>query len=249
MGVGFLALSSSFAISAPLAAQSVQGDPETAPTVSSEGDSSESDIVVTASRIDTAGFDAPTPTTVIGEAELRQAGRTDIQATLADLPQIRLTSSATSTNTVTNSGQSPGDLRGLGAARTLVLVNGRRSVSSGDLQTVPYSLVKQIDVVTGGASAAWGSGAVAGVINIILDDNLQGLSLGAQMGVSGRGDAQKRLFNAAFGTRITDRWHFMIGADYLDDEGVTPAIARPRIGATAFFPGLDGRLFPTQDIR
>ena len=111
-------------------------------------------IVVTGSRISTAGFSAPTPTTVIGQTDLQLGGRTDIQATLSDLPQFRMTQSATSTNTVTSSGQSPADLRGLGAPRTLVLINNRRHVSSNDLQTIPYSVVKQIDVVTGGASAA-----------------------------------------------------------------------------------------------
>lgn len=210
---------------------------------------SDRDIVITGSRISTAGFDAPTPTTVIGTAELRQAGRTDIQATLADLPQVRLTQSATSTNAISQSGFAPADLRGLGASRTLVLVNGRRYVTGGDLQTVPYSLVKQIDIVTGGASAAWGSDAVAGVINIILDDKFQGVTLGAQAGVSSRGDASKYLFNAAYGTNITDRWHMMIGADYLDDDGIFPGDKRPRIGSTAFFPGTDGKLYPTQGIR
>ena len=241
VGVGLGALTVSLALASPLAAQPLQpGD---------EAEEPAAEIVITGSRIDTAGFEAPTPTTVISEAELRQGGRTDVQASLADLPQIRLTSSATSTNSVTNSGVSPGDLRGLGASRTLVLVNGRRHVSSGDLQTVPYALVSQINVVTGGASAAWGSGAVAGVINIVLDDRLQGLSLGAQYGISDEGDGAKRLFNAAFGTNITDRWHVMVGADYLDDDGVSPAVSRPRIGSTAFFPGTDGRLYPTQDIR
>src|SRR5688572_23576789 len=105
------------------------------------------EVVVSGSRISTAGFDAPTPTTVLGEVELRQAGRTDIAATLTDLPQFRATDSAASTNTVTDSGQTPADLRGLGSSRTLVLVNNRRYVSANDLQTVPYSLVKRIDVV------------------------------------------------------------------------------------------------------
>jgi iron complex outermembrane recepter protein len=197
------------------------------------------EIVVTGSRISTAGFDAPTPTTVIGEAELQQAGRTDIAATLADLPQFRATQTATSTNTVTESGQSPADLRGLGSSRTLVLVNNRRYVSSGDLQTVPYSLVKRVDVVTGGASAAYGSDAVAGVVNIILDDDKEGTEFGAQHGVSTHGDGEKNLFEGSFGTRfLDDRAHFMIGGDYLKDEGIAPAIRRPLIGATSLLGGV-----------
>lgn len=208
------------------------------------------EVIVTGSRIRTAGFDAPTPTTVLGEAELQQAGRTDIAASLADMPQFRATQTATSTNTVTASGVTPADLRGLGSARTLVLINNRRYVSSFDLQTVPYSLVKRIDVVTGGASAAYGSGAVAGVVNILLDEEMQGVEVGVQSGTSSRTDAEKYLVEAAFGTKfLDDRGHFMIGADYLEDKGIIPAMERPLIGGAGFFPGADGRLYPTADLQ
>jgi outer membrane receptor protein involved in Fe transport len=207
-------------------------------------------VVVSGSRISTAGFDAPTPTTVLGEVELRQAGRTDIAATLTDLPQFRATESAQSTNTVTNSGQTPADLRGLGPSRTLVLVNSRRYVSANDLQTVPYSLVKRIDVVTGGASAAYGSDAVAGVVNIILDDEKEGVEVGVQRGVSTHGDAEKTLVEASFGTNLfDDRAHLLFGADYLKDDGIIPAIRRPRIGAANFFADANGNLNPTANLR
>ncbi|MBL8269279.1 TonB-dependent receptor plug domain-containing protein [Steroidobacter sp.] len=206
-------------------------------------------VVVSGSRISTAGFDAPTPTTVLGEVELRQAGRTDIAATLTDLPQFRSTQSASSTNTVTSSGQTPADLRGLGASRTLVLVNNRRYISSDDLQTVPYSLVKRIDVVTGGASAAYGSDAVAGVVNIILDDNREGVEVGVQRGRSTHGDAEKTLVEASFGTKLfDDRAHLLVGADYLKDDGIIPGTRRPRIGEANFFPGTDGLLYPTANL-
>ncbi len=206
-------------------------------------------VVVSGSRISTAGFDAPTPTTVLSDVELRQAGRTDISATLTDLPQFRATQSASSTNTVTSSGQTPADLRGLGSSRTLVLVNNRRYVSSNDLQTVPYSLVKRIDVVTGGASAAYGSDAVAGVVNIILDDERQGAEIGVQRGVSTHGDGEKTLVEASFGSNLfDDRAHVLIGADYLKDEGIIPGTRRPRIGAASFFPGADGGLYPTANL-
>lgn len=207
-------------------------------------------IVITGSRISTVGFDAPTPTTVVSAADLKVAGRTDIQATLADLPQFRMTQSATSTNTVTMSGQSPADLRGLGSSRTLVLVNGRRHVSSNDLQTIPYSLVKSIDVVTGGASAAYGSDAVAGVVNIMLDNEREGFEIGAQTGISSRGDGAKYLLEGSAGTSFADgRGHVIIGGDYLKDKGVIPGTSRPRIGASGFFPGEDGKLYPTAGLR
>jgi iron complex outermembrane recepter protein len=208
------------------------------------------EIIVTGSRISTAGFDAPTPTTVLGETELRQAGRTDIAATLGDLPQFRATSTATSTNTVTDSGISSADLRGLGDSRTLVLVNNRRYVSGNDLQTVPYSMVKRIDVVTGGASAAYGSDAVAGVVNIILDDDKEGAEVGVQHGISTHGDGEKNLVEASFGTKfLDDRAHFMIGGDFLKDEGIMPGIRRPMIGAATFLPGADGRIHPVGNLR
>ncbi len=240
-GGSALALGVALAFAAPAFAQ-------TAPQ-EAQAEEGSSEIVITGSRISTAGFDAPTPTTVIGVTELQQAGRTDIGASLADLPQFRQTQSATSTNTVTSSGQTPADLRGLGAARTLVLINNRRYVSSNDLQTVPYSLIKQIDVVTGGASAAYGSGAVAGVVNLLLDDNKEGFELGAQTGISSRGDGQKYLFEGSAGFKFADgRGHFMIGGDYLKDKGIIPGNARPLIGSTALYPGADGKLYPTANI-
>jgi len=207
------------------------------------------EVIVTGSRISSPGFEAPTPLTVIGENELRQAGRTDLAATLNDLPQFRATATAASTNTVTSSGQTPADLRGLGPNRTLVLINNRRFVSSDDLQTVPYSLVKRVDVVTGGASAAYGSDAVAGVVNILLDDEKEGFEIGAQGGVSTHGDAGRRLFELSYGTKLFDnRGHFMIGADYLKDEGIAPALRRPRTGGTGFFPGPDGQIYRTGNL-
>jgi len=206
------------------------------------------EVVVTGSRISNPGFEAPTPLTVVGAAEMRQAGYTDISATLTDLPQFRGTYNANNTNSVTNSGQSPADLRGLGYTRTLMLVNGRRYISN-DLQTVPYSLVKRIDVVTGGASAAYGSDAVAGVVNIILDDEREGLEIGAQGGVSTHGDAGKQMFELSYGTHVGERGHFLFGADYLKDEGVQPATRRPKVGGAGFFPGADGLLYPTANLK
>jgi outer membrane receptor protein involved in Fe transport len=243
---GSLRLASAAGAQQEAASQTDQSAQST-PASTSTGEDAENTVVVTGSRIRSPGFDAPTPTTVVGEAELALAGRTDIGQTLADLPQFRLTSSATSTNVFTESGITPADLRGLGASRTLVLVNNRRFVSAGDLQAVPYSVVKRIDVVTGGVSAAYGSDAVAGVVNIILDDEKEGVELGMQAGRSTHGDGDKYLFEGSGGFKFADgRGHAMLGVDYLDDKGVTPGISRPRIGGATFFPGPDGLLYPTK---
>lgn len=212
--------------------------------------SSLEEIVVSSSRIDRAGFTAPTPTTILEAEQIRQGGRTDLGAAVNDLPQFRATVSNTTTNTLTTSGISSADLRGLGASHTLVLLNNRRFVSSVDLNSVPFSLVKRLDVVTGGASAAWGSGAVSGVVNIVLDDELEGLSLSAQGSTSAKGDADKYLFTGSFGTRFaSDRAHFMIGADYLQDDGIQPGLSRPNVGAAGLFRDASGTFARTRNLR
>jgi iron complex outermembrane receptor protein len=213
---------------APALAQSVeaseQGE-EAAPESKNPGDT----IVVTGSRIVRAGFDQPTPTTVLGDAEIQQAGRVNLQQVLNELPQVRNTVAPSTATGNTSSGVAPVDLRGLGSARTLTLVNGRRFVGDNNLNFVPTNLVDRVELVTGGASAAWGSGAVAGVVNILLNDDLDGLTLGAQGGISSRGDGFRYGFDAAFGTDFADgRGHFMIGGEYLDDEGIDTSGRRER---------------------
>src|SRR5690606_28839416 len=133
------------------------------------------EIVVTGSRIQRSGFDQPTPTTVIGGAQLEQGDRPNIQQVLNDQPQLQQSATPQISTGNTSSGTAPVDLRGLGTARTLTLVNGRRFVGDNNLNFVPTNLVERVEVVTGGASAAWGSGAVAGVVNIIRNDELEGL--------------------------------------------------------------------------
>ncbi|WP_431469696.1 TonB-dependent receptor plug domain-containing protein [Sphingosinithalassobacter sp. LHW66-3] len=189
---------------------------------------------MTGSRIERAGFDQPTPTTVIGDAEIRLATAPNLQQVLNEQPQIRNSVSPTGTIGNTSSGTAPVDLRGLGSARTLTLVNGRRFVGDNNLNFVPTNLVQRVELVTGGASAAWGSGAVAGVVNIILNDDLDGLTLGAQSGISSRGDGFRYGFDGSFGTQFAGgRGHFMIGAEYVNDEGISPEgrAERPWLGA------------------
>lgn len=196
-----------------------------------EGPSSVDEIVVTASRIDRAGFEAPTPTVRLTAEDLSVGARPNIAAALNDMPQFRATSSPQTTGTNTGAGNAPVDLRGLGISRTLVLIDGRRVSSENDLNSIPSILVRSADVVTGGASAAWGSGAVAGVVNIGIDRRFTGAKIGAEYGISSFDDAEQRRFEAAWGTDFLEgRGHFVIGAEYLDNEGVVPKTSRPRIG-------------------
>jgi outer membrane receptor protein involved in Fe transport len=205
-------------------------------------------IVVTGSRIDRA-FDAPTPTLQVTASDLSVAARTNVAAALNDLPQFRATTSPQTTGTNTSAGQAPVDLRGLGISRTLVLVNGRRLSSDNDLNAIPTVLIKSVDIVTGGASAAWGSGAVAGVVNVTLDGKFTGVKLGAQAGISSYGDAAEHRFEGAFGTSFADgRGHFVIGGEYLNNEGVIPKVSRPNVGRWATISNGGGTFILSPDV-
>ena len=204
------------------------GSDDAAPPAAEPGD----DVVVTGSRLARSGFDQPTPTTVIGEVDLRQGARANVAQVLNDQPQFRPTVSPAVSVGNTSSGTAPVDLRGLGTARTLTLLNGRRFVGEGNLNLIPSGLVQRVEVVTGGASAAYGSGAVAGVVNIILNKELTGLSLGSSGGVSSRGDAARYSFDGTFGTSFAGgRGHLLIGAEYVDDQGASDRNSRPNLGS------------------
>jgi iron complex outermembrane receptor protein len=140
-------------------------------------------VTVSASRISIAGYQAPTPVTVVGVAELEANAKNDLGDAIRQLPAVQGASPQSGSSSVTISGASAGQsnvsLHNLGNLRTLVLIDGQRvvfsNVSGGvDLNTIPNSLVQRVDVVTGGVSADWGSDAVAGVINLILNKNFTG---------------------------------------------------------------------------
>jgi outer membrane receptor protein involved in Fe transport len=235
----------------------VQGTPVTA-SPAADGDdgnaltdSERPDIVITGSRIARTGFDQPTPTTVLGGDEIRQSGRSNIAEVLNDQPQFRPSNSAQTSAGNTGAGTLSADLRGLGIDRTLTLVNGRRFVGQNNLNYVPVNLVERMDVVTGGASAAYGSGAVAGVLNIILKDDLQGVSIGGQSGISARGDAKRYGFDATFGTHFGGgNGHFMIGAEYVDEKGIPSRNDRRNLGSAGLapVPGRPGAVELVRDV-
>lgn len=198
-----------------------------------EGESgTEAEIVVTGSRISRAGFDQPTPTTVIGDVELRQGARPNLQQILNDQPQFRPTVTPQVSVGSTGTGTAPVDLRGLGTQRTLTLIEGRRFVGRNNLNFVPTSLIERVEVVTGGASAAWGSDAVAGVVNILLKDDLEGLTLGGQAGVSSRGDGERYGLDGSFGLPFADgAGRIIVGAEYVDDKGILDRNSRRNLGS------------------
>ena len=232
--------------------RSVQRAPAVArppPALPREKPEEAQDVVVTGSRIDLLGFEAPTPTSHVTRADLEIGGRSNVAAALNDLPQFRGTISPQTSGTNTSAGMAPVDLRGLGINRTLVLLDGRRFSSDNDLNTIPMVLIKSVDIVTGGASAAWGSGAVAGVVNVVLDGDTRGIRLGAQAGISALGDAAERRFEGAFGTSFAGgRGRVILGAEYVDNDGVIPKVSRPSVGRWVSVSAGNGNFLLTPDV-
>ena len=185
-------------------------------------------IVVTGSRIARPDLAASVPVAVVNSEEIARTGAANIQDVLADLPAVGQNISRTSTNfSTTGNGQATVNLRNLGSSRTLVLVNGRRFVagipgtSIVDLNTIPTDLIRQVEVVTGGASAVYGSEAVAGVVNFILDDEFEGLRLHGQANLTDKGDAPRQLISAVAGTGFADgRGHVVVSGSYDFDHGL-----------------------------
>ncbi|MES2781676.1 MAG: TonB-dependent receptor [Pseudomonadota bacterium] len=155
------------------------------------------ELVVTGSRITRNGNDAPVPTTVVTAADIEERNPTNIADYVNQLPAIGQGNSPRSTTLFANAtgGANQISARGLGVNRTLVLLDGRRVVGSGlipavDINLLPQNLVARVDVVTGGASAAYGSDAVAGVVNFILDTKFSGLKGSVNYGITDREDGQ-----------------------------------------------------------
>jgi len=194
-------------------------------------ESAQTDIVVTGSRVGRSGFDAPTPRTVVGEELIRNLGQSNVAETLRLIPQN------VSNLSDTNVGYSPSanvgaafvNLRGLNpvsGTRTLALVNTRRFVPSSDggavdFNLIPSAIIERVETVTGGASAAYGSDAIAGVVNVILNQKLTGFKAEASFGQTTRGEGRSWFGSVAWGKRFADdRGHFAIAAEYQDTGGV-----------------------------
>ena len=190
---------------------------------------------MTGTRLGAAnGFNAPTPVSVIGAAQLDARAKGTIAESLFELPALRPTTGvgAQQRGTV-NAGQALLDLRGLGRARTLVLVNGERVVGTSgdgsfDTNMIPSLMVQRVDVVTGGASAAYGSDAVAGVVNFVINREMEGVSGRAQYGISKYGDDEQYLVGLAGGSSFASgRGHITIGGEYARNKGAPNLSSRP----------------------
>ncbi|WP_417355907.1 TonB-dependent receptor plug domain-containing protein [Gallaecimonas pentaromativorans] len=178
-------------------------------------------IEVTGSRIKRTDMETASPVTVISAKDLQASGYTSVADVLADATF----SAGAPTGAATNNGGEGAarvDLRGLGTARTLVLVNGRRMVNSGtgadssvDLGSIPVGMIERIEVLKDGASAVYGSDAVAGVVNIITKKDFQGVQLDISYGGTDKGDANTGEINLLMGGS-TDKANIVVGASYVD---------------------------------
>lgn len=187
-------------------------------------------IVVTGSRIDRPGHESPTPLLRVTQEDLQVVSRPNLGAAFADLPQFKAAESPVTSSTNTGAGRFPVNIRGLGAQRSLLLMDGRRLVND-DLNAVPSIMVSSVDVVTGGASAAWGSDAVAGVVNLIIDSDYEGVRLGGHAGISSRADAAEYGFEGKIGTMFAGgRGHLVLGGEYVDNDGIAHRTDRTNTG-------------------
>lgn len=186
-------------------------------------------IVVTGSRIARPEVDSAVPVVSIGADTIQTDGAQNISDILNELPQVGIGSTRTNTNFLTSgTGIATVNLRGLGNSRTLTLVNGRRFISgfagdsAVDLNNIPTDLIERVEVVTGGSSAVYGSDAVAGVVNFILKDKFEGLSVRAQASITGEGDNPREFVSVTGGTTFgaDDRGNIIANFSYDRDGGL-----------------------------
>ena len=218
-------------------------------TVSAEEEESADtaeEIVVTGSRIKRAdNISSPTPMVTLGEDQIENTGSVNIYDILNELPQAGDALSRGNTNfTVGSSGVQTVDLRGLGSGRTLTLVNGRRWVGGQpgegyvDLNSIPTDLIERLEVITGGASSVYGSDAIAGVVNIILKDDFEGMSIEVMEGGYDAGDGDTKKATLTFGAQFADGRGSSIFNLRTDEQGSVFARDRkPNTGSDVFYYG------------
>jgi iron complex outermembrane receptor protein len=179
------------------------------------------EIVVTGSRLGRdPNLASPAPVQSIDETALRLSGEISLADIVNKIPA--LLSSTTSEQSLT--GANALNLRGLGASRTLTLVNGRRHVAgfegdqAVDIGSIPRGLIERVEVLTGGASAIYGADAVTGVVNFILKDDYEGLSVDVRSGISGRGDSENLSVQTLWGHNFAEnRGNVTAALDYTYD--------------------------------
>ena len=197
--------------------------PDTASAPAAAGD-----IVVTGSRL-TRGFTTPTPVTAVSAAQLAATAPNNIAEAISNLPAFANSANANRTtggSPAGTAGQSILNLRSLGTQRNLILLDGQRVIASNaaggvDINRLPQSLVRSVEVVTGGASAAYGSDAVSGVVNFILDTRYTGFKAQVQQGISAYKDTPSTLASATWGGAFADdKLHVVLNAEIFHQDAI-----------------------------
>lgn len=187
------------------------------------------EVIVTGSRIARENFEAPTPVSVIGLEQIQQSAPENLADFVNDMPAVVGSATPQNSNLSFSNGQAginALNLRGLGTVRTLVLLDGKRSVPSAitgivDINDLPQSLVQRVEVVTGGASAAYGSDAMTGVVNFILDKDFTGLKSEVSGGRTDYGDDDNWKVTLTGGLPFADgRGHLLLNGEYTKREGI-----------------------------
>jgi outer membrane receptor protein involved in Fe transport len=197
-----------------------------APTPPSENEQ----IVVTGTRVVRDGYQAPTPLTVVTREDIQNTAPTNNIADLVNqLPALAGSTRPSNSRLELSSGiggVNTLNLRNLGTVRTLVLLDGRRSVGSTvqglvDVNTIPQLLVDRVEIVTGGASAAYGSDAVAGVVNFVLNKKLTGIRVESDIGITDKGDGLNYSTNVAGGFSFGGgRGHILLAGEFAHKDGI-----------------------------
>lgn len=213
------------ATASPDTSSTAVADPTVTPDQATTAEQSRGDeVVVTGSRIVSPNVVSTSPITSVSATQLQSTARISVGDTLNQLPQLQSTfSQANSTRFLGTAGLNLLDLRGLGTQRTLVLVNGRRHVGSDvlnnavsvDVNTIPTDLIENVEVVTGGESAVYGSDAIAGVVNFKLKQNFEGVQVRGQGGISQYGDAGSYFVSGLAGKNFADgRGNLALSVEY-----------------------------------
>lgn len=191
-----------------------------------ESAAAEETIVVTGTRIQRRDTDTAAPVAVVDNAEFELSGSVNVENVVNSLPQV--VPGVTSFSNNPGNGTASLNLRGLGETRTMLLVNGRRWMFYDanqivDLNTIPQFLLDSVDVVTGGASAVYGSDALAGVVNFRLRE-LDGAEFGGQYSITDAGDGDRWEVHGALGTDFADgRGNVTVYGEYYNRESIFQA--------------------------
>ena len=200
-----------------------------AATPAASDDTVITEVVVTGSRINSRGFTQPTPTTTVTSEDLEKASQPNVFQAITQMPALQGSTGRTVGANGTSSGQqglSSLSLRGLGATRTLTLLDGQRVTPANvngvtDVSQFPQLLIKQVDVVTGGASASYGSDAIGGVVNFVTDKTFEGFKARFEGGESKYHDNDTVVAQVALGKAfLNDRLHVTASGEFSREAGV-----------------------------